>query len=311
MLPYIRIARPDHWFKNIFVLPGAAVGLLIGTNSFGEVWLDVLLALFVASLAASANYTINELVDAETDKHHPTKRDRPIPQGRISPRLAVLQAVVLAAAAISIAITLGQQFAVTIAIFLLLGLIYNVRPLRAKDRVYLDVVVESANNAVRVTLGWAVVIPEAIPPASLVFAFWFGGAYLMAVKRYAEYRTLGDSEIARQYRRSFGNYTESTLLLSALFYAMNSAFFIGIFLIKYRIEFLLTFPLLALVFSWYFAIGMQPNSVAQTPELLYRHRTFLLYILLVIVCFSFLSVFDIPGLHFLLEPSFAWQALKF
>ena len=136
-------------------------------------------------------------------------------------------------------------------------------------------------------------------PASLVFAFWFGGAYLMAVKRYAEYRTLGDPEIARQYRRSFGNYTESTL--SALFYAMNSAFFIGIFLIKYRIEFLLTFPLLALVFSWYFAIGMQPNSVAQTPELLYRHRTFLLYILLVIVCFSFLSVFDIPGLHFLLN----------
>jgi hypothetical protein len=62
-----------------------------------------------------------------------------------------------------------------------------------------------------------------------------------------------------------------------VFYAVCSSFFLGIFLIKYRIEFLLTFPLFALLFTWYLAIGLKPDSGAQAPEKLYREGKFMVF----------------------------------
>lgn len=301
MFAYIQIARPDHWFKNIFVLPGAASALLLGGEGGGQVWWNLFFALFIACLTASANYTLNELLDAASDRYHPTKQDRPIPRGLISARLAILQYATLVTVSAVTAYFLGQLFFWTIIIFLLLGVAYNVRPLRTKDRPYLDVISESANNAVRLLLGWAVVAPGSLPPVSIILAFWLGGAYLMTVKRYAEYRKIDDPVVAAKYRESFAYYTETTLLLSALFYAMNTAFFIAIFLIKYRIEFLISFPLISLMFTWYLAIGMQPDSIAQTPELLYRKKCFLAFVGLVVVSLIFLFVVDIPVLHTLMN----------
>ena len=69
-------------------------------------------------------------------------------------------------------------------------------------------------------------------------------------------RRIGDPTRAALYRRSFGRYSESTLLLSAFFYAICSAFFIAIFLIKYRVGLVLTFPMFATLFTWYLAIGL-------------------------------------------------------
>ena len=122
MLAYIRIARPDHWFKNVFVLPGTAVALLLGGGKFQDIWGDLLLVLLVTSLAASANYTLNELLDAESDKHHPSKRQRPIPMGLVSVPLAVLQYIILAFVSLAMAYLLGNFILSTIAVFLVLGL---------------------------------------------------------------------------------------------------------------------------------------------------------------------------------------------
>ena len=68
---------------------------------------------------------------------------------------------------------------------------------------------------------------------------------------------MDDPQQAALYRRSFASYSEQSLLLSVFFYAICAAFFIGIFLIKYRIEFVLTFPLFAVLFTWYLWIGLQ------------------------------------------------------
>src|SRR6185312_11887639 len=62
------------------------------------------------------------------------------------------------------------------------------------------------------------------------------------------------------------------------FYAICSSFFLAVFLIKYRIEFLLTFPLFSLMFTWYLAIGLKPNSAAQAPERLFTERRFLMFV---------------------------------
>ena len=182
-----------------------------------------------------------------------------------------------------------------------MGGIYNVRPLRTKDRQYLDVLSESINNPLRLLLGWSAVVSDVLPPSSIVLAYWMGGAYLMAIKRYAEYRFIADPVRAGLYRRSFRFYDEQSLLVSAFFYALSCAFFLGVFLIKYRIEFLLCMPFLALLFAWYLIIGMRTQSAAQHPERLYREKSFVAYVGALALLITLLFFVDLPWLSFLVE----------
>jgi len=106
---------------------------------------------------------------------------------------------------------------------------YNVEPVRTKDRQYLDVLSESVNNPIRFLLGWFAVTGTIIPPGSVLLAYWTSGAFPMGTKRYSEYRRIANPVQAGLYRRSFERYTEASLLLSSFFYALCSAFLIGVF----------------------------------------------------------------------------------
>jgi decaprenyl-phosphate phosphoribosyltransferase len=274
----VAIARPDHWFKNIFMLPGGALALVLASDPLPWAIGWLLLALVSTCLIASANYTINEWLDAEFDRHHPLKKYRPSAAGQITAVVAYAQWAGLAIVGMSIAAAISTNFFLFSGMFLAMGLVYNVKPIRTKDRQYLDVLSESVNNVLRFMLGWSAIISDVLPPSSILLAYWMGGAYLMAIKRYAEYRFINSAELAGLYRRSFKYYTEESLLASAFFYALCSAFFLGVFLIKYRIEFLLSIPFLAFLFTWYLVIGMRAQSPAQSPEKLYREKPFVLYV---------------------------------
>ena len=263
--------------------------------------LSLLLGVISTCLIASANYTINEWLDAGSDRHHPVKQYRPSAAGRVTAPVAYLQWLLLAATGLGLATLVSRHFVVFSLALLVMGLIYNVKPLRTKDRQYLDVLSESINNPLRFMLGWSAVVSAALPPSSILLAYWMGGAYLMAIKRYAEYRFINDPERAGLYRRSFKFYTEETLLVSAFFYALSAAFFLGVFLIKYRIEFLLSMPFLALLFAWYLVIGMRAQSPAQHPEKLYHERSFMAYVALLGVLITLLFFVDLPWLRFLVE----------
>src|SRR3546814_13859550 len=100
-----------------------------------------------------------------------------------------------------------------------------------------------------------------------------GGAFLMTVKRFAEYRNITGShgrEALHLYRRSFRHYTEKRLLVVSFLYAQMAAFFLAVFLIKYRVEYLISFPLFALLFATYLWIGLKEDSTAQAPERLLK-----------------------------------------
>jgi hypothetical protein len=77
-------------------------------------------------------------------------------------------------------------------------------PRRLKEWPYVDVLSESANNAIRLLLGWFALITDRFPPVSLILSYWMLGAFFMAMKRFAEYRSIGDPVVAAAYRRSFG-----------------------------------------------------------------------------------------------------------
>lgn len=299
---YLGIARVDHWIKNVFMLPGTALALLFVRPAVDLLLWHTVLGLASLCLCASANYTINEYLDGESDRFHPVKRLRPAAQQLLDARWVMVQYATLAALGLATAFEVGRSFTIASGVLLGMGILYNARPARTKDTQYLDVLSESLNNPLRLLLGWFALVNDVLPPSSIVLSYWMGGAFLMAVKRFTELRGFGDRARAAQYRRSFRYYTEDSLLLSAFFYAMCSAFFLGVFLIKYRIEFLLTFPLFSLMFAWYLAIGLKPNSAAQAPERLFGERGFLAFVGLICVVVAILFYVDIPGLHILVEP---------
>lgn len=305
---YLRLMRPDHWFKNIFMLPGIILGLLL-TNSLPSNFISMLcIGMISTSMVASANYTINEWLDREFDKHHPKKKNRPSVTKKLKASYVYILYIVCACLGLGLAFFVNLGFLYFSFILLIMGWIYNVRPLRAKERLYLDVLIESINNPLRFLLGWTIVVTHYLPPVSILIAYWMGGAFLMGMKRFAEYRYIGDPEVAGRYRRSFKYYTESNLLLSSFFYALTSAFFLGVFLIKYRIEYLVALPFLAVLFTWYAKIAFSVGSAAQAPEKLYREKSFMLYTVFLCLLVLALSFIDLPWLQTLLDTTLVkWE----
>ena len=76
---YIKIARPDHWVKNAFIVPGVIIAELLTGKVFDSgVVIRFIWGFMATCFIASANYVINEWLDAKFDKYHPTKKNRPV-----------------------------------------------------------------------------------------------------------------------------------------------------------------------------------------------------------------------------------------
>ncbi|SMB80494.1 UbiA prenyltransferase [Hymenobacter roseosalivarius DSM 11622] len=315
---YIAIARPDNWAKNVFMVPGMLFAIIVYDTSFTpDILLKVIMGVVSTCLIASANYVINEYLDAEFDKFHPLKKKRTSVLRVVNPVIVYSEWLLLAVVGLTLGSFISLQFVIVSAFLLFMGVMYNVRPFRTKERVYLDVLSESVNNPIRLVLGWFIFAPalalsalsatsffEVLPPTSIITAYWMGGAYLMATKRFAEYRLINNPELAGLYRKSFKFYTEHSLLISMFFYALTSAFFLGIFLVKNRVELLVSFPFFALLFSWYLRIGLLKDSPVQGSEKLYTRKWFMLYVLLFCILLTGLMFLDIPWLHQLLQDHY-------
>nr|CRH04432.1 Conserved protein of unknown function. putative 4-hydroxybenzoate polyprenyltransferase-like prenyltransferase [Candidatus Magnetococcus massalia] len=300
MQGYITILRIDYWFKNVFMIPGMVLALFLHPDSLSLEHIGLMVVGVLATcLVASANYVINEYLDAEYDRHHPVKKSRPAVTGAVSGRGVLIAYALLIISGLGLSALISSMFLVVAVLFLMAGFAYNVPPIRTKERVYLDILSESLNNPIRFLLGWSIFVPDIIPPSSILIAYWSGGAFLMAIKRFAEYRYIGNPELAGQYRRSFQFYTEDKLLVSSFFYALTSTFFIGIFLIKYRIEFLVLFPFISLLFTNYLKVGLKHNSAAQNPEQLFKEKELMAYVGFLLFLFVLLSFVDLPWLALL------------
>jgi 4-hydroxybenzoate polyprenyltransferase len=262
------------------------------------------IAVFATCLVASSNYVLNELLDAPRDRLHPEKKYRPVPAGLVKPGIAYAEWLILAAAGLGLAATINFYFFLSAAWLWVMGIAYNVPPLRTKEWPYVDVLSESINNPIRLLLGWFALVTGHVPPISLVIAYWMVGAFFMAMKRYAEYRHIGDRRVAAAYRRSFEFYTEERLLVSIMFYATACALFGGIFIVRYHLELILFAPFAAGVFAYYMHLGMMRDSPVQNPEKLYRQRGFFAYMIVCAVAFVLLMFTSIPGLYdlFNVEP---------
>ena len=299
MKKYIKIMRIDHWIKQLFILPGFICAMYLGKFPFKvEYLLLLIVGLFATSLIASANYVINEYLDREFDRFHPVKKKRVLVSEDCDGRVIWLLWFILSVVGLFLGKKiLGLDFFMMEIFLLVMGLLYNVKPMRTKDVFILDVLSESVNNAIRLLLGWFILPINIVIPVSMVLGYWMTGAFLMAIKRYAEYLMINDKKKASLYRRSFKYYTDKSLLTTAFFYAMTSIFFIGIFLIKYRIELVLFMPSLIGLYCYYFYMSFDKDSAVQKPEKLYKERGLMTYLTFLIILFVILMNINIEWLN--------------
>ncbi len=278
MLEYFKICRPEHWLKNIFILFGHAVAWALVLDFQWDARLVMLagLSLIPACLIASANYILNEILDAPFDAVHPTKRLRGIPAGKVQVKYLwwLMAALIVVAFLLCWWWSFNWAYQAALGLLLLSGLVYNVPPIRLKDRAFMDVIAESFNNPIRLWLGfYALVDVHQVPPLSIVLAWWSFGALLMTGKRYSEYRFIGDKEVSGRYRKSFRTYTETSLILAMITYANLFCFCTGVAMASYtRLNNLvLVFPIIIVAVIAYFRHAMKEETARLEPEQLLQN----------------------------------------
>jgi 4-hydroxybenzoate polyprenyltransferase len=302
--PYLQIARFDHWVKNVFVLPGVVVALAFEPMPLTvHLLYRLALGLLSVGLVASSNYVLNEVLDSPFDALHPIKRQRPVPSGKVKVGWAYAEWLLFAAVGVGLATLCGHAFTTTMVALWVMGCVYNVPPVRSKDLPYIDVLSEAINNPLRLLAGFFIVGPSAIAPASLLCSYWMVGCYFMAIKRFSEYRMLDSDALAASYRKSFKYYSEERLLVSITFYGCAAMLFLGAFIVRYKLELILSFPLVALVMSSYLAVSFKHDSAAQAPEKLYREGRLMLSVSVCAIVMALLLFVDLPSLHRLFAPT--------
>src|SRR5689334_22989836 len=113
LLGHIQIARIDHWFKNVFVLPGIVAAIGVDPEHVPpNLLVRTLLGLLSVCLVASSNYVINEVLDAPSDLSHPVKHKRPVPSGKVSIPLAYVEWLALMALGVGLGTVVSMPFAI-------------------------------------------------------------------------------------------------------------------------------------------------------------------------------------------------------
>jgi 4-hydroxybenzoate polyprenyltransferase len=301
------MSRIDHWPKNFLLIPGFlfAVNLTRTDIYIFSNYKNLFLIFISICLASSANYVLNEYADSPTDAYHPTKKSRSSVIQTFP--LVKVTAVYFTWALFSILFISFSKIGIALVIlYLVLGLLYNVRPIRLKDLPYLDIVCESANNPIRLMLGWVSINSGMSPPITLIFGFWCLGGFLMGAKRLSELiqlsSTLKISTIS-QYRKSFSFYSLANLnyLSSILGYLTIISF--SIFSIKYNTLFIF---FTIVVSSWIVDYGSQisiPDSMLQNPEKLIKSKKNIYYSLILMVCFLIAQFVRIDFFNNVLETT--------
>lgn len=206
-MPYVQLLRPAEWVKNVFVFAGLVFGWkLADPSSVGL----ALLAFGCFCLAASAGYIINDIVDREQDRLHPTKRNRPIASGAVSPAHAgvVCAATIVTAGVVSM-LFLPPRFTVILAAYFVLIQTYS---FVLKQLVILDVITISIGFVLRAWAGAAAVDVE-VSQWLIVCTFTLC-LFLGFGKRRCEHALIANGADAVQHRPTLERY--STDLLNQL-----------------------------------------------------------------------------------------------
>lgn len=179
----LKTMRPRQWPKNAFVF----VPLLFDGNFTTERALRTLAAFALLCLMSSAVYIMNDLADIESDRNHPTKRNRPLPSGQLNPTVAAIAAGALAVGSLALGALLALEFAIVLLAYLIVQIAYT---FWLKRVVLLDVLSVSAGFVLRIAAGVTVIEVQRFSPWLYVFG-GFLALFMVLGKRRHELVLLG------------------------------------------------------------------------------------------------------------------------
>ena len=228
-MKFLQIMRPSHWTKNMFVFAALLFGRKIGVPwAVGR----VIGGFFCFSLAASAIYILNDIIDRQTDRLHPEKCKRPIAAGSVTVGSAFFMSLLCGVVAFVGSFMLANSFAVIILIYIILMILYS---LLLKKIMILDCVVISIGFCLRAVAGVVVIQdPDVFISPWLIICTFALCLFLAFGKRRSEIaKLLEDSE---SFRKTLADYTPELLahmldvtsglaVICFLLYAMDSRTF--------------------------------------------------------------------------------------
>lgn len=291
------VFRPKRWYRNLFMVLGTIIAVKILDLSYIQVLtqkniFQIVLVFVVLCLITSANYGINEVFDAQSDSHHPQKKTRAIPSGRISKKLVVSVSVFLYILGLIIIVwTAGNNWTLILSFLLLIisGILYNIPPFRLKNKIYIDFIFEAINNPLRLMIGWyAIAQPNQIVPVSFISGYFFFGIFLMAAKRFGELRFINDHAMAKEYRTSLGYYTEKSLIMSMIGSLIALSYMLGILSLKYSVDVVLALPFLVIWVLWFLNLAYEENTVVKDPERIFEKKSFVTFTIITAIVFIYL-----------------------
>ncbi len=180
----LKLIRIPQWIKNLFVF----VPLVFSLNLFrGDYLLTSLIGFAAFCLTSSIVYIINDIADAEADRAHPKKKNRPIASGRISPKQGLFIAFILGIWAAVLCLFADLNFVLLLILFFLINVLYS---MKLKHIVLLDIFSIAAGFLLRVLAG-AVIINVAIS-SWLILTTMFISLFLAVMKRHSELEVVAE-----------------------------------------------------------------------------------------------------------------------
>ena len=180
----LRTTRPRQWPKNLLVFAAPLAGASLGRNDgFGY----ALVAMFAFACASAAVYFVNDVVDADRDRRHPVKRNRPIASGVLPERHAIVLAVLAAVVAVGSGLVIREPLlAVTVSVYLCSSFLYS---FRLKHVPFVEMLLVASGFLLRVLGGAAATHVKPSPWFLLVCSL--GALGVAVAKRYTELTSLG------------------------------------------------------------------------------------------------------------------------
>ncbi|MFN3403247.1 MAG: decaprenyl-phosphate phosphoribosyltransferase [Cytophagaceae bacterium] len=124
MKSYLTLIRPHQWIKNLFLLiPAFFAEVFFVQNNI----INLLLGFFAFSISASSIYILNDYLDREKDKLHPTKKNRPIAAGKVAPSMAFILMFILFLSGVAIGYIIDERFFIVICSYLIINIFYSTK----------------------------------------------------------------------------------------------------------------------------------------------------------------------------------------
>ncbi len=185
MNPYLKLMRPEQWYKNSLVF----LALVFSVNFFNtSLLVKTLLGFASLSLVSSSYYILNDLKDIALDRAHPEKKHRPLATERVTKRDAIALSGTLLITGLYLAHSLSIPFFLFASALFALSALYS---FYLKQIAIVDIHIVAINFLIRAVSG-AVLIDAPISPW-LVFSMFFVALFLASGKRMSDKIALGST----------------------------------------------------------------------------------------------------------------------